>query len=132
MAEQWIPKQFERGVEQKRPGNVGMYDMIQCKKPVIRIGPDVTICCNKPMAVARLIDTGLEIRRGDLVCNAWDGHNIQSRQMYIAVCKNKAKHIDGEINVVCSVCIENHSIYAEWISPEFDIVKNFYTYKRKK
>ena len=71
MAENWFPKIFTRGIEQKRPKNIGKYDMIKCCKPIVRIGPDQTIYCDKPMELHRVIDTGLSFKHGDVSCNAY-------------------------------------------------------------
>ena len=51
--------------------------------------------------------------------------------MYIAVCHGK-RHIIGKPHVVCSICIENYSVYAERGDPFYAVVKDYYEYKPKK
>ena len=122
-------KIYQPGVEQKRPSNVRQYDIIKCKKPIIRMGPDFALECDQPMILHRLIDTGLEIKRGDVVCNTDKAHAIPTRQMYVAVCKNKTRHLDGQIHVICDTCIENYDAASK--NKTFEIVSNFWCYKRK-
>ena len=123
-------KIYQPGVEQKRPSNVRQYDIIKCMKPIIRMGPDFVLECGQPMVIYRLMDTGLEIKRGDVVCNTRKKHPIPTRQMYVAVCKNKDRHLDGENHVICDTCIENY--HASSKNKTFEIVPNFWCYKRKK
>ena len=123
---------FIPGTEQKRPRNVGQYDMIRCTKVIAQVGPNLIIRCDAPMQVMKLVDSGLEIKRGQVKCNAWNGHNIQTKQMYIAFCPDKHRHNDGNINVVCCVCIENYGVWSSWRKPTFEIERDVYCYSPKK
>ena len=120
------------GIEQKRPRNVGQYDTVRCKKIIYRDGPEITIYCDKEMKIMKFRDSGYQLQRGYVQCHGWlDEHIIPTKEMYVAVCPNKTKHVDGQVNVVCRVCIENHPVYCDWRPPRFDIEKDVYCYKPK-
>ena len=124
-------KIFVRGVELKRPKNVGTYDVVLCGALIAMYGPKVRIKCTKPMQIMKVIDTGLQIKKSTLQCDGWSGHIIPSQQMFVAVCRDE-RHLNGKPHVVCSVCIENYEVYKPFLDPNYLIHKDYYQYKPKK
>ena len=122
------------GPVEKRQKNVGKYDMIRCEKIIEAKGPNIRIKCNSIMKIQKVLDAGIQFKSGQARCTAFNGHRIQTKHMYVAICRNVQHHLDGEINVCCRVCIENFDYYHhhEHIDPSFDIVRKFFKYKRKK
>ena len=126
-------KQYVHGTEKKRPENLYKYDAVTCQVYTAMAGPTFRQRCNKPMEIVKFIDAGLGINeKKEAQCEAWGGHEIRSPQDYIAICRNKQNHLNGKVNITCGLCIENHAVYAHWVAPNFDIVRDYYQYKPKK
>ena len=126
-----VVKEWEYGQIPHRPENVKRYDMIRCKAPILFKGAKIRIYCDQPMQIIRKRDAMIEIKPGTLLCRAWKGHVIKCGMMYIAFCKNVKNHLNGKCNVVCGNCIENWDIIDSHPG-NYEIVKNAYTYSRKK
>ena len=121
------------GPPERMPKNMGKYDGIRCKEIIEARGPFVRIPCDQMMKFYRVYEAGIQIKSGTARCNAWNGHRIQTKQMFVAICDNTGKHLNGEKNICCRVCIENYNHYMNHNSkPSFEIVKDYYTYKPKK
>ena len=122
------------GAEERMPKNVGKYDVVQCEQIIMARGPTIRIPCKKNMIFKRVYESGLQFRKGQLKCNAFNGHKIQTHTMFIAICDCKDQHLDGQLNICCRVCIENYSRYANCYDdvPTYSIVKDYYQYKPMK
>ena len=121
------------GIEERMPKNVCKYDIVRCEEVIEARGPIIRIPCHNIMKFHRVYEAGIQFKTGTAKCNAWNGHKIQTHQMFVAICDNIQKHCNGEINICCRLCIENVKHYEYHHSqPSFSIVKDYYTYKPKK
>ena len=124
---------FIAGTEERMPKNVGQYDAVICQEVIEAKGPNIRITCNQIMNFHRVYEAGIQFKKGTAICNAWEGHIIQTHQMYVGICDNIKQHCTGKKNICCRLCIENIKHYEHTnCDASFSIVKDYHAYQPKK